>query len=92
MKRRAGEGAAGARRSGFTCSARPAGLSSRLSHGESMGANVEREAREQRRRERLAASLRENLKRRKAQQRGRAALDAPATVEAVAPEATGVRI
>jgi hypothetical protein len=57
-----------------------------------MGANVEREAQEQRRRERLAASLRENLKRRKAQQRGRAALDAPATGESPAPEATGARI
>jgi hypothetical protein len=57
-----------------------------------MGANVEREAQEQRRRERLAASLRENLKRRKAQQRGRAALDAPATGEAPAPEATGARV
>jgi hypothetical protein len=57
-----------------------------------MGANVEREAQEQRRRERLAASLRENLKRRKAQQRGRAAQDAPATSEAPAPDATGARI
>jgi hypothetical protein len=57
-----------------------------------MGVNVEREAQEQRRRERLAASLRENLKRRKAQQRGRAAQDAPATGEAAAPEATGARI
>jgi hypothetical protein len=57
-----------------------------------MGANVERETQEQRRRERLAASLRENLKRRKAQQRGRSALDAPATGEAVAPEATGAGI
>jgi hypothetical protein len=57
-----------------------------------MAANVEREAQEQRRRERLAASLRENLKRRKAQQRGRAALDAPAVGEAPAPEATGARI
>jgi hypothetical protein len=57
-----------------------------------MGANVEREAQEQRRRERLAASLRENLKRRKAQQRGRAGLDAPATGEAPTPEATSARI
>ena len=57
-----------------------------------MGANVEREAREQKRRERLAASLRENLKRRKAQQRGRAAQDAPATGETPAPEAAGARI
>jgi hypothetical protein len=57
-----------------------------------MGVNVEREAQEQRRRERLAASLRENLKRRKAQQRGRAAQDAPATGETPAPEATGARI
>jgi hypothetical protein len=56
-----------------------------------MGANVEREAQERRRRERLAASLRENLKRRKAQQRGRAALDAPTTSETPAPEATGAR-
>ena len=38
-----------------------------------MGANGEREIQERRRRERLAASLRENLKRRKAQQRQRAA-------------------
>ena len=49
-----------------------------------MSANVEREAQERKRRERLAASLRENLKRRKAQQRGRvvarqeAASDEPA--------------
>jgi hypothetical protein len=57
-----------------------------------MGANVEREAQDRKRRERLAASLRENLKRRKAQQRGRAALDAPATGEALAPEATGARV
>jgi hypothetical protein len=57
-----------------------------------MGVNVEREAQEQRRRERLAASLRENLKRRKAQQRGRAAQEAPATGEGPAPEATGARI
>jgi hypothetical protein len=57
-----------------------------------MGANVEREAQEQRRRERLAASLRENLKRRKAQQRGRAALDAPAPAETATPEAAGARI
>jgi hypothetical protein len=57
-----------------------------------MGANVEREAQEQRRRERLAASLRENLKRRKAQQRGRAAQDAPATGEAALSEATGARV
>jgi len=45
---------------------------------ESMSMNLEREAQERRRRERLAASLRENLKRRKAQQRGRATPDAPA--------------
>ncbi len=38
-----------------------------------MSGNLEREADERRRRERLAASLRENLKRRKAQRRGRAA-------------------
>jgi len=76
----------------LACSPQPVGLSSRLGNGESMGANVEREAQEQRRRERLAASLRENLKRRKAQQRGRAALDAPATGEAPAPEATGARV
>ena len=38
-----------------------------------MGANGEREIQERKRRERLAASLRENLKRRKAQQRGQRA-------------------
>jgi len=46
--------------------------------GESVNANLEREAQERKRRERLAASLRENLKRRKAQQRGRAQKDEPA--------------
>ena len=40
-----------------------------------MSGSLEREARERRRRERLAASLRENLKRRKAQQRGRTGRD-----------------
>jgi len=58
---------------------------------ESVSANVEREAQERKRRERLAASLRENLKRRKAQQRGRAAQDAPASTEWSAPDATDVR-
>ena len=38
-----------------------------------MGRDEGREVGEKRRRERLAAALRENLKRRKAQQRGRAA-------------------
>ena len=38
-----------------------------------MGQDDGREVGEKRRRERLAAALRENLKRRKAQQRGRAA-------------------
>jgi hypothetical protein len=57
-----------------------------------MSANVEREAQERKRRERLAASLRENLKRRKAQQRGRAAQDAPAPVDAPASEAPGARV
>ena len=47
-----------------------------------MSANLEREAQERRRRERLAASLRENLKRRKAQQRGRAGKDGPGRLEA----------
>ncbi len=42
-----------------------------------MTANVEREIQERRRKERLAASLRDNLKRRKAQQRGRAGKDEP---------------
>jgi hypothetical protein len=40
-----------------------------------MNANLERKAQERRRRVRLAESLRENLKRRKAQQRGRASED-----------------
>jgi hypothetical protein len=57
-----------------------------------MSANVEREAQERKRRERLAASLRENLKRRKAQQRGRAAQDAPAQDDAPASEAPGARV
>jgi uncharacterized membrane protein len=56
-----------------------------------MSANVEREAQERKRRERLAASLRENLKRRKAQQRGRAAQDAPAPGDASASDAPGAR-
>ena len=47
-----------------------------------MSANLEREAQERRRRERLAASLRENLKRRKAQQRGRAGKYGPGRLEA----------
>ncbi len=47
-----------------------------------MSANLEREAQERKRRERLAASLRENLKRRKAQQRGRAGKDEPGLLEA----------
>jgi hypothetical protein len=51
-----------------------------------MGANVEREAQERKRRERLAASLRENLKRRKAQQRGRAAQEPPDAGEPPAPD------
>ncbi len=46
-----------------------------------MSANPEREAVERRRQERLAASLRENLKRRKAQQRGRAIESVPAPTE-----------
>jgi hypothetical protein len=56
-----------------------------------MSANVEREAQERKRRERLAASLRENLKRRKAQQRGRAAQDAPA-LDATASNAPDARV
>jgi hypothetical protein len=45
----------------------------RCLHGEAaMGRDEGREVGEKRRRERLAAALRENLKRRKAQQRGRA--------------------
>ena len=54
-----------------------------------MSANLEREAQERKRRERLAASLRENLKRRKAQQRGRSAQDLTPDPAALAPEATG---
>jgi hypothetical protein len=57
-----------------------------------MSASVEREAQERKRRERLAASLRENLKRRKAQQRGRAAQDAPAPGGASASDAPGARV
>jgi hypothetical protein len=57
-----------------------------------MRANVEREAQERKRRERLAASLRENLKRRKAQQRGRAGQDAPAPGDAPASDAPGARV
>jgi hypothetical protein len=41
----------------------------------SMSANPDREIKEKKRRERLAASLRENLKRRKLQSRDRAARD-----------------
>jgi hypothetical protein len=48
-----------------------------------MGGGPDREAEARRREERLAAALRENLKRRKAQQRGRAATNPP---EAVKPE------
>jgi hypothetical protein len=51
-----------------------------------MSGNLEREDQERRRRERLAASLRENLKRRKAQQRGRATK--PEAPEAGAEEGT----
>jgi len=51
-----------------------------------MSMNLEREAQERKRRERLAASLRENLKRRKAQQRGRATPTEPADV---APDPIG---
>jgi hypothetical protein len=43
-----------------------------------MGEGPDREAAARRRRERLAAELRDNLKRRKAQQRGRAEQDPPA--------------
>jgi hypothetical protein len=43
-----------------------------IPQGESVSGSREREAEERRRRERLVASLRENLKRRKAQRRGRA--------------------
>ena len=57
-----------------------------------MSGNAEREAQERKRRERLAASLRENLKRRKAQQRGRAAQDAPAPGDATASDAPGARV
>ena len=57
-----------------------------------MSANVEREAQERKRRERLAASLRENLKRRKAQQRGRATQDAQASGDAPAPDAPAARV
>lgn len=52
-----------------------------------MTVNLEREAQERKRRERLAASLRENLKRRKAQQRGRATQDSTPEPAALAPEA-----
>jgi hypothetical protein len=54
-----------------------------------MTASAEREATERKRRERLAASLRENLKRRKAQQRGRAKLDATADGGALTRDASG---
>ena len=59
-----------------------------------MTANVEREIAERKRRERLAASLGENLKRRKAQQRGRATrggAPTPDEASAGAPETTGAR-
>jgi len=56
-----------------------------------MGASVEREQQERRRRERLAASLRENLKRRKAQQRGRATREAPAPGEPPSETSADVR-
>ena len=46
-----------------------------------MGRDEGREVGEKRRRERLAAALRENLKRRKAQQRGRAVKAEPPTDE-----------
>ncbi len=53
-----------------------------------MSAVVEREIQERKRRERLAVSLRENLKRRKAQQRVRAARDeTPPGAESPAAEA-----
>jgi hypothetical protein len=50
-----------------------------------MNANLEREAQERKRRERLSASLRENLKRRKAQQRGRAGRDVTRQIETESP-------
>jgi hypothetical protein len=56
-----------------------------------MGASVEREQQERRRRERLAASLRENLKRRKAQQRGRATREAPTPGEPPSETSADVR-
>jgi hypothetical protein len=49
-----------------------------------MGGGPDREAEARRREERLAAALRENLKRRKAQQRGRAATNT--ALQAVKPE------
>lgn len=61
--------------------------------GQSMTLNLEREAQERKRRERLAASLRENLKRRKAQQRGRATQDEPAAPdEGAAPVMPDARV
>jgi hypothetical protein len=57
----------------LACPDSGAGLSSALRRDEAaMSRDEGREVGEQRRRERLAAALRENLKRRKAQQRGRA--------------------
>jgi hypothetical protein len=50
-----------------------------------MSANLEREAQERKRRERLAASLRENLKRRKAQRRGRAGMGDEGPLEGDGP-------
>jgi uncharacterized protein YjiS (DUF1127 family) len=55
-----------------------------------MSVNLERDAQERKRRERLAASLRENLKRRNLQRRGRSALDSPS--DASAPEAADVSV
>jgi hypothetical protein len=52
-----------------------------------MGGGPNREAEARRRRERLAAELRDNLKRRKAQQRGRAEQTTPAPPS---PESEGL--
>ena len=54
-----------------------------------MSANLEREAQERKRRERLAALLRENLKRRKGQQRGRAGNHEPGRTEPAIDGAAG---
>ncbi len=56
-----------------------------------MSANLEREAQERKRRERLAVALRENLKRRKAQLRGRSMLDSPANSAAPRPNPADAR-